>query len=392
MAATARELAAVLRGQPNQVEGDLVVSGKYGRNPATVRFSSNPEKPPLLIELEVPLLPWLNAGSFASGQQAYYTFSVVPRESVVKERGTILPTGNQALDARFIARSDNPSGARPFVQDKQTQAELQKICCSPKTSLRVAGVKMELTEMTAGQNGRHILAHLESMSKLAGSTAAPAPAAKPGRAATTGGFAKPALKLPGFHLPKVMGERGPVFLAAGAALLIVVLVGWNMLRVKEEEPTGPPAGVTTSDLAMIPDVNHWALVADKDLETAGLDWMRRQGQTPAARLTGDFAGKGGPTDVVYVMKRRGGMLRVVLLSAGKNRYDNVFSPLALVARVPKSELADVPWADKFSGTPDGDGLLIVRKADDPATALVVMLTGGKAVTARPSDYRSLRLQ
>lgn len=390
MAAAAREVAQALRSQPTQVEGDLVVSGRYGRNPATVRFSSNPEKPSLLIELEVPLLPWLNAGSYTSGQQAFYSFSVAPRESVVKERGTILPTGNQALDARFVTRCDNPIGARPFVQDKQAQAELQKICCSPKTSLRLTGVKMELTEMAGGQNGRHVLAHLESMSKLAGST--PPAAAKPGKAATRGGFTMPSVKLPGFHLPKALGERGPVFLAAGAALLIVVLVGWNMLRIKEEEPTGPPAGVTTSDLAMIPDANHWALVADKDLEAAGLDWIRRQGQTPAARFTGDFAGSGNAADVVYVLKRRGGMLRVVLLSGGKNRYDNVFSPLALVARIPKSALADIQWTDKFSGTPDGDGLLIVRKADDPATALVVMLTGGKAVTARPPDYRDLHLQ
>src|SRR5512143_497364 len=253
MAAAAREVAQALRSQPTQVEGDLVVSGRYGRNPATVRFSSNPEKPSLLIELEVPLLPWLNAGSYTSGQQAFYSFSVAPRESVVKERGTILPTGNQALDARFVTRCDNAVGAKPFVQDKQTQAELQKICCSPKTSLRLTGVKMELTEMAGGQNGRHVLAHLESMSKLAGFT--PPAAAKPGKATTRGGFTMPSVKLPGIHFPKALGERGPVFLAAGAALLIVLLVGWNKLRIKEEEPTGPPAGVTTSDLALIPDVN-----------------------------------------------------------------------------------------------------------------------------------------
>ena len=70
------------------MDGDTVVTGRYGHYPTTVRFSSEPEKPPLLIRLEVPLLPWLNAGKFTSGQQAYFTFSVVPRESVVKERGT----------------------------------------------------------------------------------------------------------------------------------------------------------------------------------------------------------------------------------------------------------------------------------------------------------------
>ena len=272
----------------------------------------SPEKPPLLIQLEAPLLPWLNAGKFTSGQQAYFTFSVVPRESVVKERGTIMPTCNQTLDSRYVTRCDNPAGAKPFAQDKQTHAELLKLCCSPKTSLRIYGVNMELTEMTGGQNGRHILAHLESMGKLAGAAAAPAAgASKQTKTGLTASFQLPAtVTLPKVPLPKFLGERCPVILAAAAALLIVVAIGWNQLQVNEEEPTGPPAGVAAADVALIPDVNHWALVEDKDLSTAGLDWVRRQGQTPAARISGDFAG-GGSADVAYVLKRRGGMLREI---------------------------------------------------------------------------------
>ena len=61
-------MAQALKSQPAEVDGDLVVTGKYGRNPATVRFSSDPQKLPLVIQLQIPLLPWLNAGSFASGQ------------------------------------------------------------------------------------------------------------------------------------------------------------------------------------------------------------------------------------------------------------------------------------------------------------------------------------
>jgi hypothetical protein len=391
MAAAAREVAQALRTEPARVDGDLVVSGRYGRNSATVRFSSDPEKPPLVIQLEVPLLPWLNAGSFTSGQQAYFTFSVVPRESVVKERGTIMSTGNQMLDSRFLTRCDNPAGAKPFVQDKEIHTELQKVCCSPKTFLRIQGVNMELIEMGGAQNGRHILAHLESMGKLAG--AAPAAVGRPAKRGTTGSFKLPwGMVLPKVPMPKFLGERGPVILATGAALVIAVLVGWNTLNVKEEEPTGPPAGVATADVALIPDVNHWALVADKDLDPAGLDWVRRQGQTPGARITADFAGSGSATDVAYVMKRRGGMLRVVMLSGGKAKYDVNFAPLALVARVPKGVLADVQWADKVPVVPDGDGLLIVRKTDDPETATIVMMTKGKVITGRPPNYRDLRLQ
>ena len=207
-AAAAREVAQALRAEVKQDEGDLVVDGRYGRNRATVRFSSSPEKPPLVLQLRVPLLPWLNAGSFSSGQQAYFTFSVVPRESVVKERGTILSTGNQALDSRFLTRCDNPAGAKPFVQDKQVLAELQKLCCSPKTSLRIQGVNVELVEMGGAQNGRHILAHLESMGKLVSAT--PAPTSKAAKQGTTGGFRLPsAIRLPSLPLPKFLGETRP---------------------------------------------------------------------------------------------------------------------------------------------------------------------------------------
>lgn len=382
-----------------------MVSGKYGRSPATVRFSSDPEKPPLVIQLEIKLLPWLNAGSFTSGQQAYFAFSIVPRDSVVKERGTTLPTGNQALDARYLTRCDNPTGAKPFVQDKQTQAELQKLCCSPKTSLRISGVTMELTEMAGAQNGRHILAHLESMTKLAGATPPPA-AGKPAKGGASGSLQlaetvtrftttlgiPAATRLPALKAPKFLGERGPLLLAGGAALLIAVLIGWNMLRVKEEEPTGPPEGVAAADVALIPDLNHWALVEDKDLDVSTLGWARQQGAAATPHITADFAGAGSAADSAYVLKRRGGMMRVVILSGGKSRYDTNFTPLALVARVPKGALDGIAWTDKVAGAPDGDGLLIVRKADDPTTAVVVMLTKGRAITGHPPSFRDLHLQ
>jgi hypothetical protein len=162
--------------------------------------------------------------------------------------------------------------------------------------------------------------------------------------------------------------------------------------VKEEEPTGPPAGVAAADVALIPDVNHWTLVVDKDLDPAALDWQRRKGGTPAARLTGDFVGSGAAADVVYVLTRRGGMMRVVLLSAGKSRYDTNFSPLAVVARVPKASLDGVQWTDMPLATPDGDGLLIVRQGNDPLAAAVVMLIKGKVVTGHPPNYQDLRVQ
>ena len=102
-AAAAREVAQVLKAQPAQVDGDTVVAGKYGRNPATGRLSPNPEKPPPLIQLQVPLLPWL-AG---------------PRESVVKERGAIMATGNRGAGCalRHLAWWPPPGGgwsARPL--------------------------------------------------------------------------------------------------------------------------------------------------------------------------------------------------------------------------------------------------------------------------------------
>lgn len=82
-------------GQPAQVEGDLVVSGRYGRNPATVRFSSNPEEL-LVADPDGRPPPALAERRQLGSGQAYVSFSVAPRESVVKEHGTILnPPGTK---------------------------------------------------------------------------------------------------------------------------------------------------------------------------------------------------------------------------------------------------------------------------------------------------------
>ena len=134
------------------------------------------------------------------------------------------------------------------------------------------------------------------------------------------------------------------------------------------------------------------MATEKDLDPAALTWQRGKGGAPAARFTGDFVGSGAAADVVYVLTRRGGMMRVVILSAGKSRYDNNFSSLAVVARVPKGALDGIPWTDMPPATPEGDGLLIVRKGRDPLGAVVVMLVKGKFVSAHPPNYQDLHLQ
>src|SRR5262249_46205157 len=152
-----------------------------------------------------------------------------------------------------------------------------------------------------------------------------------------------------------------------------------------------PAGVAAADVALIPDVNHWTLMEEKDFSPAGSEWVRGKGGTPGGRVSADIAGGGSP-DTAYALKRRGGMLRVVLISKGVNRYDANLAPLAVIARIPKDALDGAQWVDKPSGAADGDGLLIVRNADDANTASVVMMMSGKLVISHPTNYRDLRLQ
>jgi hypothetical protein len=112
-----------------------------------------------------------------------------------------------------------------------------------------------------------------------------------------------------------------------------------------------------------------------------------------ARVEGDFSGTGTGRDAVYVLRRiTGDGYRIVLMIKGEDRYDVTYDSLAVVARFPKSLIDSTEWRGFKPDSVDGDGILLVLKADDPTAAVVLFTQGKRVISAAPGDYLHMNLQ
>jgi hypothetical protein len=78
--------------------------------------------------------------------------------------------------------------------------------------------------------------------------------------------------------------------------------------------------------------------------------------------------------------------RVVILADGKLRCDAQYRRVAIVARVPKQSIQKIIWADPPPAGSEGDGLLVVRTANDLGSAVVLFLRGDEVVSGTPTGY------
>ena len=98
---------------------DLVVSGSQDKLPVTVRFSYDENTPGLNIRMSVP---------------ANFTLTISPKGAQAPGEGkTLVRTGDDMFDARFVTKTDHMAQAKMFVGGKQALSLLQKLCCSSKT-------------------------------------------------------------------------------------------------------------------------------------------------------------------------------------------------------------------------------------------------------------------
>jgi hypothetical protein len=140
---------------------------------------------------------------------------------------------------------------------------------------------------------------------------------------------------------------------------------------------------------LIPDVENYRLATTNDFNREASTWLANSGQ----QLGGEFqcAFSPGGQSRVYVLIGKGNIWRIVVLSGGELRYDAQYRAIAIVARVSKQAVQKVKirWADPFPAASEGDGLLIVRTANDIGSGVVVFSRGGQIVSGSPSDYRQI---
>jgi hypothetical protein len=80
---------------------------------------------------------------------------------------------------------------------------------------------------------------------------------------------------------------------------------------------------------------------------------------------------------------------VIIFAGGELRYNAEYPVIAIAARFPKELIEKTSWSDSSPPESSGDGLLIVRAADSPASAVVLFVRPDQVVTASPTDYRQI---
>jgi hypothetical protein len=358
----ARLISRYIGGETFRDGEDLVIAGNLNRLPITVRFSYQESTPGLNIRAEVP---------------STFTLNVTPQGSGSMEGRVTIRTGDQQIDSRFTTRTDHPTQARMFLGLRNVHADLQRLCCSTKTFFSLSPGVLELSELVipSPYAGHHVIEHLKQIGQLAVALG----------------------HMPGAEAVKIQSIRrernvlARVAMVVGIVFAIATVV--TAMRARSAHPEAlavepKPVGITPADASLIPGVNFWRLASSSDFDPAGVTWLGNHSVQANGRMEGNFSGTGEGRDVAYVLRREDGF-RVVMLTNGQNRYDVTYPAVAIAARIPKGSLGNVEWSGTPPEAPDGDGLLLVLEAGNPASAVVVFIKGDRITSAAPLNYQNI---
>ena len=365
-----REISRVLKGRIYREHDDLMLEGAYHRWPVFIRLSHSPDTPGLYIQIPVP---------------TRLTLFFVPKKEKDKHQAgrVVLQTTDEQFDARIITRTDQPVQARMLIAAIPVQQQLPRLCCSSNTIVCIASGLLEVSEslMPETDLGYHAVNHVKSMAKIAAETA----------------------KIPGADPSLVTPNQAKTnrLMRAFIVAAIVVAIGLffaNLAMHPSPKTRFVPAGILSNDAALIPDIAHWRLAEPQDFDSQGVAWLQANGKQATGHVLGRFAGEGFTEESAYVLVsddgRQPAILRVVVLVNQTVRFDKTYPSIAVMTTIPKSNLGDISW----QGTPplmppDGDGVLIVPRYDDPASASITFVYGKHVLTAgTPVDFRKISIQ
>jgi hypothetical protein len=323
---------------------------------------------------------------------ASFTMSVVPKGARATEGRVVVRTPDEMFDARFTTRSDHPTQARMFVGGKPVRTHMQRLMCGSATFFTVTTGALELSELSipGPLTARHLENHLESLAVLA----------------------RQLEDMPGAEKVRVTAIKGErkwvtrtaVAIGAIAAIAAVVSATRNppgSEPAQVEAGASLPEGILPADAPQMAGVyeqledgrSRWRVATDDDFEPAARSWLRGNRETVSGRVEADLSGNGSVRDAGYVLVNQAdNTRRVVLLAGGVNVYDGTFPEVAIAARVRKGMLNSITWSGGAPETPDGDGLLIVRERNNPASGLVLFVKDRRILSAVPENWQNLRLR
>jgi len=359
-----RRLARSLGGEISRENDDVIIKGSYARLPITVRFSNADDMPGVMLMAGVPA-----------------TFSMTIVGATVQAAGggrMPVRTNDPVFDSRFSLRTNQPLEAKLFLTPN-TVNTLKRLCCSGGTRLALERGELVLSEALVPQDAaQHMMLHVRQVQELSADLG----------------------EMPGAHEVKVTPfqrkrhiVRRAVIAIGGVAALVMLFTGGMMTRNSPPPKTQDSSGVLPIDARMIPNLAGWRVATTDSYDPVILNWMKGHELKPQGRIHGDFSGKGNPADVAYFLVSDDGSRRVVVLSEGKLRYDGRFDSLLGVVLLPKSDIDSIDWPDnRQPGGVDGDGLILIRKANEPTNDVVFFTRNGSPYFVKPLKYDNISVQ
>jgi hypothetical protein len=362
-----KEVAGEMEGSVFRDAADLVVSGNLGALPTVIRFSHKESVPGVNIRVGVP---------------ANFTLWIASRTADATEGRVALRANDPALDTRFAIRTDHAAQARLFLGMPAVTAALAQLACSSNTYIAITQGWLELSELEIMQRtlARHLLDHLSAISALE----------------------KALHQMPGADtvavhpLPKERHLAGRAAIALGITAAVLLVIAAARPRPGHSNLSAfvppQPAGVLPSDARLITNLDGWRAATPDDFNPNAQGWLRSNGVEASGRLRADFSGTGAVEDVAYLLIGPKGERRVILLVQGIDRYDTQYPQIAAAARVPKDKVAQIEWIGSAPEDYQGDGLLLVRNADDVASGLILLLAGHRVVSGVPANYQQVAIE
>lgn len=380
LTAGALALARTLAGEVRRDDQDLVVSGAWQGAAAEVRFSHAENTPGMHIVLDAP---------------ANFRFSAMPARSGSVHGRVRLFADDESLNALFAFRADDPVQAKMFMGSPRVTPALQRLGRTPASFLVISAGQMESGEMNppAAESPTHALDHLQTMAELI-AVMREMPGAQ-------------AVRLKPVGRPRRWAMRGAIvigILVAAAAVLIEFRPGAN-LAAQSPVAAATQNGIAAADAPHIPAISGWEVAKPSDFDPAGITWLQNQGRSPEARLEGNFCP--GQDGVAYLLVSRNqqppGALpsagiaaatgnRLVVICAGESVYDVKYSHIGLVARIPRESMTSISWLAAPPEAADGDGLLVSRAPDDPASGWILFFRGRRLISGVPLNYEMLKVE
>lgn len=356
-----RKLGSSLGGEIFRDGADVVISGEWEKHAVVVRFSNQENTPGLNIRMPAA----------ATFQLSVVAAGVQPTEGP----RTPVKTVDDMFDARFTTRTDQPMNARLLLTKNVTNM-LHKLACSKNTYIAVGNGSIEQSELVIPSPGTaaHVIDHLKSMATLA----------------------KSLRELPGSEKVKLYTvERERHVLARVVMTVGVVVAVMSIVAAMKVPPRAAESGANQSlvngilpiDATYINDVQLWHAATAGELDAAGAEMMRSFGIEPSGKVPGDYSGTENGQDVAYLLVNAAGKRRVVIIANHANKYDTMYPAVGFIARIPKDSVSSIEWKkNQGPGQVDGDGILIVRQADDPGSGVAMFLKGDALVSASPASW------